>query len=152
MSSSAVPWQRLPTVEILQLNALRFYRHSLPCRTQLFDRQLTTNWVWDLCYDRRSVGQSVLQWSTHLELTIKFLSLSDSCGFVDVERSLWREDWSVVYNCCWFSSLAQSFSGPRPVGLANIFYFSDSRPSFSSLPTTRRATLEVSNPASTRVS
>jgi hypothetical protein len=31
--SSAVPWQRLLTVEILQLHALRFYLHSLPCRT-----------------------------------------------------------------------------------------------------------------------
>jgi hypothetical protein len=29
-----------------------------------------------------------------------FLLLSDSYGFVDVGRSLWREDGSVVYNCC----------------------------------------------------
>jgi hypothetical protein len=36
-------------------------------------------------------------------------------------RSLWREDWSVVYNCCW-PSLAQSFSGPSPLRLATIFY------------------------------
>jgi hypothetical protein len=35
--------------------------------------------------------------------------------------SLWREDGSVVYNCCW-SSPAQSFSGPSSVGLATIFY------------------------------
>jgi hypothetical protein len=45
--------------------------------------------------------------------------LSDSFAFVDVERSLWREDWSVVYNCCWYSP-AQSFSSP--VGLVTIFY------------------------------
>jgi hypothetical protein len=44
------------------------------------------------------------------------LLLSDNCGFVDVGRSLWREDRSVVYNHCW-SSPAQSFSGPSPVGL-----------------------------------
>jgi hypothetical protein len=44
-----------------------------------------------------------------------------SCGFVDVGRSLWREDGSIVYNCCWSSS-AQSFLGPSPVGLAIIFY------------------------------
>jgi hypothetical protein len=41
-----------------------------------------------LCYDRRSVGQSVLVSSTHLGLTTRFLLLSDSCGFVDVGLSL----------------------------------------------------------------
>jgi hypothetical protein len=49
-----------------------------------------------LCYDRRSVGQSVLVSSTHLGLTTRSLLLSDSCGLVDVGRSLWREDGSVV--------------------------------------------------------
>jgi hypothetical protein len=43
------------------------------------------------------------------------------CGFVDMGRSLWREDVSVVYSCCW-SSTAQSFSGPSPIGLVTIFY------------------------------
>jgi hypothetical protein len=33
VSSPAVPWQRLLTVEILQFQALRFYFHSLSCRT-----------------------------------------------------------------------------------------------------------------------
>jgi hypothetical protein len=47
--------------------------------------------------------------------------LSDSCGFVDVGRPLWREDGSVVCNCCW-ASPAQSFSGPSPAGLMTIFY------------------------------
>jgi hypothetical protein len=41
--------------------------------------------------------------------------------FVDVGRSLWREDGSVVYNCCW-SSPAQSFLGPSLAGLMTIFY------------------------------
>jgi hypothetical protein len=36
-------------------------------------------------------------------------------------RPLWREDGSVVYNSCWLSP-AQSFSGPSPVGLVDIFY------------------------------
>jgi hypothetical protein len=31
--SLAVPWLRLLTLQILQLDALRFYLHSLPCRT-----------------------------------------------------------------------------------------------------------------------
>jgi hypothetical protein len=38
-----------------------------------------------------------------------------------VGRSLWREEGSVVYSCCW-PSPAQSFSGPSPVGLMTIFY------------------------------
>jgi hypothetical protein len=48
------------------------------------------------------------------------LLLSDRCSFVDVGRSLWREDGCVVYSCCWSS--AQPFSGPSPVGLTTIFY------------------------------
>jgi hypothetical protein len=36
-------------------------------------------------------------------------------------RSLWREDGTVVYNCCW-PSPAQSVSGPSPVGLETIFF------------------------------
>jgi hypothetical protein len=51
----------------------------------------------------------------------RILLLSDSCRFVDVWRSLWREDGSGIYNCCW-PSPAQSFSGPSAVGLAIIFY------------------------------
>jgi hypothetical protein len=31
-----------------------------------------------------------------------YLSLGN-CGFVDVARPLWREDWSVVYSFCWAS-------------------------------------------------
>jgi hypothetical protein len=50
----------------------------------------------------------------------RFLLLSDSCGFLDVRRSLWREDGSVVNNCCWHSP-EQSFSGPSPVRLVTIF-------------------------------
>jgi hypothetical protein len=33
VSSSAVPWQRFLTLKNLELHALRFYLHSLPCRT-----------------------------------------------------------------------------------------------------------------------
>jgi hypothetical protein len=36
-----------------------------------------------LCYDRRSIGESVLVSSTHLIPKTKFLLLSDSCGFFD---------------------------------------------------------------------
>jgi hypothetical protein len=44
-----------------------------------------------------------------------------SYGFVDVRRSLWRKDGSVVYNCYW-SSPAQSFYCLSSVGLTTIFY------------------------------
>jgi hypothetical protein len=54
-------------------------------------------------------------------LTTRSLLLSDSCGFVDLGRPLWREGGSVVCNCYW-SSPAQSFSGPIPVGLVAMFY------------------------------
>jgi hypothetical protein len=82
--------------------------------------------------DRRSVGQSVLVSSTHLRPKTRCVSLSDSCGFVVVGRSLWREDECVVYNCCW-SSPAQSFSGPSSAGLIIIFYCLR----FETLPTWR---------------
>jgi hypothetical protein len=41
-----------------------------------------------LYYDRRSVGQSVLVCSPHLEPKVRFILLSDSCRFVDVGRPL----------------------------------------------------------------
>jgi hypothetical protein len=54
-------------------------------------------------------------------IKLKCVLRSDDCGVVDVGRSLWREDGSVVYNCSWFSP-EQSFSGPSLVGLVTIFY------------------------------
>jgi hypothetical protein len=51
----------------------------------------------------------------------RLLLVSESCEFVYVGLSLWREDGSVVYNCCW-PSPAQSLSGPSSVGLVTIFY------------------------------
>jgi hypothetical protein len=61
-----------------------------------------------------------------------------SCGFVDAGSSLWREDGSVVYNYCW-SSPAQWFSGPSPVGFVTIFYCLRFETSLLSPPTTGRA-------------
>jgi hypothetical protein len=74
----------------------------------------------ELCYDRRSVDQSLLVLSTHLMLKTRFLLLSNSCEFVDLGLPLWREGGSVVYNCCWPSS-AHLFSGPSPAGLMTTF-------------------------------
>jgi hypothetical protein len=75
----------------------------------------------------------------------QILLLLGSCRFVDMRLSLWREDGSVVYNCCWFSP-GQSFSGPSPVGFATIFSVPDSSLLFLSPPTTRRATVVTALP------
>jgi hypothetical protein len=37
----------------------------------------------------------------HLEHKTRFLFLSEGCRFVHVGRPLWREDESLIYNCCW---------------------------------------------------
>jgi hypothetical protein len=128
------------------------------------------------CYDRRSVGQSVLVSSPHLRTKTRFLLLSICCGFLDVERPLWREDGFAIYNCCW-SSPVQLFSGPSATGLVIKFYYLkfETHPAwrarstylylpgrgwpsntlrhwvpFSPPPTNRRATVEVFEIASTR--
>jgi hypothetical protein len=59
--------------------------------------------------------------SPHLGLTTRFSLLLDCCGFVDVGRSLWRENGSAVYSCRW-SSPAQLFLGPSSPGLMTTFY------------------------------
>jgi hypothetical protein len=43
-----------------------------------------------LCYNQRSVGQSVLEKRTHMGLKTRSLLLTDSCKLVDVGCSLWR--------------------------------------------------------------
>jgi hypothetical protein len=96
-----------------------------------------------------SVGQSVLQLSTHLWLTTRFLLPSHSCMFFHVGHSLWREDGSVVYNCCWPRHCSH-FRVRVPWDLWPYFTVSESRLPFSSCPTNRRATVEVFHPASTR--
>jgi hypothetical protein len=82
-------------------------------------RILILIWVWGLCYDRQSVGQSVsLSWSKApiWGLQTDFYYCQTVAGLL-MRGSL---SASVVYNTCW-SSPAQSFSGPSPVGLATIF-------------------------------
>jgi hypothetical protein len=112
----------------------------------------------------------------HLGPKTRFLLLSDTCGFVYVGRSVWRDDGSAVCNCCCRSSPAQSFSGPSAAGLMTIYYaprFETTsawrarspylytlgtgwprytprhRVPLSSPPTTHRATLEIFDPTST---
>jgi hypothetical protein len=80
---------------------------------------------------------SIFVSSAHFGPKTRFLLLSERCGFVDVGRPLWREDWSVVYNCC-CPSPAQSLSGASPAGLMPIFYCLRFE-----VPPTRRARVPV---------
>jgi hypothetical protein len=76
---------------------------------------------------------------------------SDSYVLYSVGRPLWREDGSVFGMCRW-PLPAQSFSVLVLWDLRPYFTVSDLRLPFSSPPTTRRVTVEVFDPASTRVS
>jgi hypothetical protein len=122
--------------------------------------------------DRRAAGQFVLVSDPHLWLTARFLLLSDICALRVEECPPWREDGSVIYL---YNSM--SLSGPSPEELMTTSYclFWDSpnledqvavfislrnkRPSYTpghcvpflSPLTTRRATVEILQSASTRV-
>jgi hypothetical protein len=88
------------------------------------------------CYVTTDGQSASLSWNQALiwGLNTTLVLLSDSCGFVDVGRSLWREDGSVICNCCWSLPAWDS----RPLYQIRDFP-----------PTTRRATVEVLDPAST---
>jgi hypothetical protein len=111
--SSPLFWQRLPKAS---------YPGFQNC-PQPHLQQLSTN-----CQSESYVttdGQSAsVSWcqAPHLGLQTRIFLLSDSCGFVNVGRPLWRENRCVVYNWCWFSP-AQSFSGPSPAVLITVIYF-----------------------------
>jgi hypothetical protein len=119
---------------------------------------------------------SVLMSNNHLGPKVIFLLLRDYCKFVYVGRPLWRKEGSVIY-MCGGPSPAQSFLGTSLTVLMTAFYClsvdtSQTRkvrsPYFylsgtgwpsqtprhwallSSPLTTRRATVEVSEPASRR--
>jgi hypothetical protein len=56
----------------------------------------------------------------------RFLLKSGCCGFVDVGCSLWREDGSVVYSCCWFLP-ARLFCGSESLGTCDHILLSQVR-------------------------
>jgi hypothetical protein len=85
-----------------------------------------------LCYDRRSAGQYVLEQCTHLGLTTRSWLLSDSWGFVNLGRPLWREDGSAVCNCYW-SSPAQSPHGETLFYICLEYRIGDTESNSSSL-------------------
>jgi hypothetical protein len=149
---------------------------SRPCRAQL-NCQPSTNWVpgWRPFHANRIVFssqadfqqtesvycQSVRLGAKHLQTHFQNFSFNWTLAVIVF--------MSVVYNCCWCSP-AQSFSGPTPAGLMTTFYclrFERARspylyppgtgwPShtprhwvpFPSPFTTRRATVEIFDPAS----
>jgi hypothetical protein len=100
--------------------------------------ELLLNDVWRILYEESLTNLSLpeLSLSLTLRLTVSrpvCLGIKHPSGtygqiFITVRQlrvfmwgALWREDGSVVYDCCW-PSPAQSFSGWSPVGLATIFY------------------------------
>jgi hypothetical protein len=111
--------------------------------------------------------KSVLATSPLRLTTNNFIFQLNTCGYSPYVNPLWRDDGSVVYNCCW-SSPAKTFSGRSPAGLTTTFYrlvpvFISPRNRwpgyiprqwfpFSSPPMTGRATVEVFDPTSTRMS
>jgi hypothetical protein len=109
--------------------------------------------MWDQVKVKVTLRLTVSQSVSHavepqLGLMTRYSLLFISYGLVFVGRPLWREDGSVFCICCW-PSPPQSFSIPSPLLLVAVFYSLRFETSFSSPPTTRRATVEVFDPAST---
>jgi hypothetical protein len=75
VSSRAVPWQRLLTVEILQLPALRSFCHNRPCRNPV--NSLNPNW-------QQSTPELSVQFSAS---TANYLVVMSSQFFVDCRFS-----------------------------------------------------------------
>jgi hypothetical protein len=140
VSSPAVLWQRLLTVDILQFPALKMssqppvqnststnnsqacgpFHTTLLVYSSQADFQLTESES-ELLYDLRFTANRFVLATSQLRPTTSIFFNWTLSVIVLMQHLLWREDGSIVYNCCWSSS-AQSFSGPSPAGLMTIFY------------------------------
>jgi hypothetical protein len=141
ISSPAVPWQRLLTVEILLLHALKSSLYRLRYRTDLVESEsyITTDgqsvspcWnkapIWGLrpdFYFCQTIAGLLIWGALSDEMTV--LSFTIASGPRQRSHSRVRVPW---------------YSRP-------YFTVSDSRLTFSSPPTTRRITAEVFDPTST---
>jgi hypothetical protein len=126
----------------------------------------------ELLYDSLFAADQFILVASPLRLTTSnFIFQLNTCGYNPYITPSLTIGWAVVYNCCW-SSPAHSFSGPSPAGLMTTFYclrFQIRNPEgqvpvfntpgtgwpghpprhwvpFSSLPTIRRAAVEVLTP------
>jgi hypothetical protein len=119
---------------------------------------LMRGWVCRLMANR--IESSLILWPTvrrPFHLGIKHPSGAYDQIFITVRqlRVCWCGALSLTrrrvcrYNCCWSSS-AQAFSGPSPVGLATILYCLRFETSLFVASAIRRTAMEVFDPASTR--
>jgi hypothetical protein len=134
-------------------NQLLSKTRSIPYWTTSVFSSAWLTWFWFtsrvessrvLCYDRRYLGIKYPSWAyDQIFITVRQLRV---CWW---GRSLWREDGSFVCNYyCWPT---HSYFRVRVLWDSRPYFtVSDSRLSFVSPPTTRRATVEVFDPASTR--
>jgi hypothetical protein len=96
VSSPAIPWQQLLSVEILQLHMLRFYLHSLSCRTLL--NSLSKSKAKLLCTWQFTTNQFVLvSGPLSLMTRVFFPPHLNPCG----HSPLWWEDGFVFYEYAW---------------------------------------------------
>jgi hypothetical protein len=120
LSSPAVPWQLLLTVEILQLHAFRFYLHSLRHRTPL---------DWQLC---NSTADSQLTGSPQMSFlqplcTDHVENIVSNSNSIVVEESLPSRFYEMERIISLIIRLLHSIDCPHynsnvKVGLTNYFY------------------------------
>jgi hypothetical protein len=103
----------------------------------------------ELLYDWRFPANQFVLAPSPLRLTARILfSQFNCCGHSPHMTSSLTRRW--VCHLHLLLALASAFSGPSPVGLVTIFYCLSFETSLLSPPTTRRVTLEVFDPATTR--
>jgi hypothetical protein len=105
--------------------------------------------VWVSYYDRRSVGQSVLEYSTNMGLTNRFYHCQN-IGWFLMWGALSDERTDLLITIPAGPGQRSHFHFRVPWDSLSYFTLSDSRLPFSSPPTTRRASVEVFDPASIR--
>jgi hypothetical protein len=114
VSSPAVPWKRLLTVEIFQLHALK----ALPAGHRLATELMQSRAEQKLTAGNQPARSLLASGpgGTRGHIFISWITITFFIFLVG--RPVWREDGSDFYICCW-PLPAQSFFGPSPLGLAS---------------------------------